>query len=327
MHLVRKLALGVATLSVAFGAGHVVQSEIETAPQPGKVETALVDTPLEHAANVKTPLARPAGLGLSDPTLGALDKALTPWARKSAPRVVLADAEVALPGEAQPTPVEEIVSADSGDCTPNLSVKPREGAVLDVLLVAPCAKDSRVILRHGGLALTAHTNATGALSLMLPALDRAGEVTAMFKDGHRAEAAATVEMAGLRRFAVQWLSDDAVQLQVYEDGAAFGAPGNVSAARPQGAGFLVALGDARTDLSLMSEIYTFPAAGLPVQVTLEAEVTEANCGREVLGQTLDSVDGTVKTSDITLTMPGCEAVGDILVLNNLVGDTTLAQAE
>lgn len=336
MKLVRKLALGVATVSVAFGAGHLVQSEIETTSQWGEAAAAVTSAatqasaPRDLASEAKTPPVRPvrrASLGLIDPTFGTLDKTLAPWARTSAPTLVMAEAEVALPDQVQRVTAEDAAVAETGACAPDLTVTAREGAMLDVLLVAPCDKDSRVILRHGGLALTAHTSATGTLSLMLPALDSAGGVSATFVDGRRVDTAEPVDMSGLRRFAVQWLSDDAIRLQIYEDGAAFGAPGNVSAARPQGSGFLVTLGDARADLPLMSEIYTYPAGGLPVQVTLEAEVTEANCGREVLGQTLLSVDGMVKASDITLTLPGCEGVGDILVLNNLVGDTTLAQAE
>lgn len=331
MQLVRKLALGVATLSVAFGAGYLVQSDTERGGHAGAPRASVSGVKPQPAAVVdKTLAAGPfvhAGMGVPDPTLGTVGKTLSSWARASAPVLVLAEAEVPLPDPEPPAIVEVADTAEGDTCAPALTVTPRDGAMLDILLQAPCARESRVILRHGGLALSAHTTATGALSLMLPALDQAGEVSATLKDGQRVEAAAPVEMAGLRRFAVQWLADDAIRLQIYEDGAAFGAPGNVSAARPRGAGFLSALGDAGADLPLMAEIYTYPPAGLPVQVTLEAEVTEANCGREVLGQTLESLDGAVRASDITLTMPGCRAVGDILVLNNLVGDTTLAAAE
>lgn len=331
MQLVRKLALGVATVSVAFGAGHLVQSGSDHGPKGAVTKAHLTSgttnagtgaTDAGEAKPLATQLASQPGPAFADPTVGTVDKTLVKSARAPEPAVIIFDADAAQPetGEAG-----EVVLSSA--CAPTLTVTPRDGAMLDVLLFAPCAKDARVILRHGGLALSAHTTKTGALSLMLPALDSAGQVSVTLKDGTLVEAVAPVEMAGLRRFAVQWLSDDAIQLQIYEDGAAFGAPGNVSAARPQGAGSLAVLGDASADLPLMSEIYTFPQTAIPVQVTLEAEVTAANCGRDVLGQTLESVDGTVKTSDITLTMPGCEAVGDILVLNNLVGDTTLAQAE
>lgn len=331
MQLVRKLALGVATVSVAFGAGHLVQSGNDKGPRvqadviPGAARAGdgaavAAPTALEPAATAK---ASPP-----DPTAGALDKTLPDNDVTVGPTaaVIMAEATSDMPaGPIPAAPARD--AAPDATCAPALTVTPRDRAMLDVMLVAPCAKAARVVLRHGGLALTAQTGATGALSITIPALDSAGAVSVTLKDGTTAESAAPVEMAGLRRFAVQWLSDDAIQLQIYENGAAFGAPGNVSAARPRGAGYLVALGDNRADLPLMSEIYTYPAPSVPVQVTLEAEVTAANCGQEVLGQTLDSMDGTVKTRDITLTMPGCDAVGDILVLNNLVGDTTLAQAE
>lgn len=337
MQLVRKLALGVATVSVAFGAGHLVQSGDDKALLGSAVQAKADDGDAQardrreevEPARAATILSERTDAILVNSVTGAVDKTLPPWASGSQddPSVIMADATVAMPSKPISVASVDPAVAEDTACAPTLTVTPRDNAMLDVLLFAPCAKDSRVILRHAGLAVSAHTTATGALSIMVPALASAGVVSVTLKDGTTAESSAPVEMAGLRRFAVQWLSDDAIQMQIYENGAAFGAPGNVSAARPQGAGTLAALGDNRADLPLMSEIYTFPSSPIPVQVTLEAEVTQGNCGHEVLGQTLESMDGTVKTSDITLTMPGCEAVGDILVLNNLAGDTTLAKAE
>ena len=85
----------------------------------------------------------------------------------------------------------------------------------------------------------------------------------------------------------------------------------------------MALGDPAASLPMMAEVYTWPA-GVAVVPVIEAEVTEATCGRELMGETLMSDRGAVTATDLTLAMPGCEAVGDILVLNNLVPETTLA---
>ena len=59
---------------------------------------------------------------------------------------------------------------------------------------------------------------------------------------------------------------------------------------------------------------------------MEAAVTATTCGRELLGQTLQTAAGTVKVSDMSLAMPDCDAVGDYLVLKNIVPDMTIASS-
>jgi hypothetical protein len=184
-------------------------------------------------------------------------------------------------------------------------------------------------LRHAGLAITAQTSITGSVFLSLPALDAKGEVTATLKGEDAVSGAVAIpDLASLRRFGVQWQSNDAFQLHAFENGAAFGAPGHVSAETPVGAaggGFITLLGDATVDLPMLAEVYTFPATGMP-EVVVEAAVTATTCGRELLGETLTSTVGVATTMDLTLATPDCTAIGDILVLNNLVADPTMVAA-
>jgi hypothetical protein len=78
---------------------------------------------------------------------------------------------------------------------------------------------------------------------------------------------------------------------------------------------------------MMAEVYTWPAdAAVSVVPSVEAVVTDATCARELLGETIHAADGKVTIKDLTLAMPDCDALGDILVLNNLVPDVTLAAA-
>jgi hypothetical protein len=78
---------------------------------------------------------------------------------------------------------------------------------------------------------------------------------------------------------------------------------------------------------MLAEVYTFPkSAEVPVQVVIEATVTEATCNRDLLGETLASVAGKVSVTDLTVAMPGCDAVGDYLVLNNLLPEMNIATA-
>ena len=80
---------------------------------------------------------------------------------------------------------------------------------------------------------------------------------------------------------------------------------------------------------MLAEIYTFPRDTLngdgTERLSIEAEVTEANCGQDTLARTLESdVEGAVAVIELTFTVPGCDAVGDYLVLQNLLQDLRVA---
>ena len=55
-------------------------------------------------------------------------------------------------------------------------------------------------------------------------------------------------------------------------------------------------------------------------------MSEATCDRELLGELLISEGGTHAATDLTLATPECDAIGDVLVLNNLLPDLKLATA-
>jgi hypothetical protein len=346
----RKSAIqAVAVLAVAFGAGHLVQSmnRGQAAPQgaqptaiepvaagpeavapggasdaPGVMTAALGDVPA-------TPVPAPAPLTALPQTA----QPLTALPLTAQPQPQTADTQPPLPPIAAP---QGAAAADPA-CAVLLDLVPEAGAMLGVTLVAPCAPEARVVLRHAGLAVTGRTSATGTLLTTLPALETAATVTVRFPDG--SEAAATLDMpevASLRRFGVQWMADDAFQVHAFEAGASYGEAGHISAATPgQGVGgappaggFLSLLGDASVDLPMLAEIYTFPAdPALVPEVVVEAAVTEATCGRELLGETVTAFGGEVYVTELTLATPDCGATGDILVLKNLVPDLKIATAD
>jgi hypothetical protein len=60
-------------------------------------------------------------------------------------------------------------------------------------------------------------------------------------------------------------------------------------------------------------------------MTVEAEVTASNCGRELSARTMGVMDGTpAERHELTFFMPDCAAVGDFLVLKNLYEDLKIA---
>jgi hypothetical protein len=355
----RRLALIFATVGIALGAGHIVQEgsagtpRIATAAltptaatpvsaQPEKAAPVvqaqaplIVATPEPEAAAVvlaEKPLAVAAPEQEATAIATPADKpmiAVAPAPKATPAPVVLA--ALTDPVATTPTPATAPVAEA---CPITLDLVPEANAMIGIVLAAPCAPDTRVVLRHAGLAITAKTSMTGSLFMSLPALDARGEVSATLRGEPAVENAVAIpDLAGLRRFGVQWQDADAFQLHAFENGAAFGAPGHVSAAAAQmpkagdtaNAGFMTVLGETKVSLPMLAEVYTFPATGT-LEIVVEAAITAKTCGRELLGETLTSTGGTVVTMDVTLATPDCTAIGDILVLNNLVADLTMASA-
>jgi len=337
----RRLARGVAVIAIALGAGQLVQSMSGKAPAPRAAENQIDTKPkaIKRVAATDTAAVKPAPMVTLAAPAEAVPKppvAASVTAPKAAETAPVAAQKPSLP-EVATTPAakaEAPLQAVAEACPVSLDLSAADNAMIAITLIAPCHANERVVLKHAGLTVTAKTTLTGALFADLPALEQNARVEVMFKDATLATAEIAVpDLAGMRRFAVQWQQDDAFQLHGFEDGSDFGGPGDVSAATPHqpiaGApakgGFMTLLGDATTDLPMLAQVYTYPeTTTAKPEVVLEAAVTPATCGRELLGQTLQTSADAVKISDIALAMPECDAVGDYLVLKNLVPEMTIA---
>jgi hypothetical protein len=77
----------------------------------------------------------------------------------------------------------------------------------------------------------------------------------------------------------------------------------------------------------MAEVYTFPTGTTSldgsIALSVEAEITDANCGRAIAAQSI-RIDPLSEPTAIDLNMPECSAVGEFLVLKNMFKDLTLA---
>ncbi len=337
MDIKTKATRGIAVLAVAFAAGHLVQSmgdkkapapmaAAELAQKPTKVQTVAAG-PEAVATPAPAPQSAPLPAAPMTANIAPTLPQITPL-----PQPDLTQPAAAIPDQTAPA---ETATADTA-CAVTLDLMAEANAMIGITLVAPCQPNQRVVLRQGGLAVTGQTTQTGALFTAIPAFETLAIVEASFGDGTAQSAQiAMPELAALRRFGVQWQADDAFQIHAFEDGADYGDAGHVSAADPHRpapglqstGGFLTLAGDSTTENPLLAEVYTFPAdpAAKP-EVIVEAAVTDKTCGRELLAETLTSTGGSVFVTDLTLAMPECDAIGDYLVLKNLVLDLNMAAA-
>jgi hypothetical protein len=323
-----------AVLLVAFGAGHLVQnmSKPDTPQRQARTEVGAEPQaiqPLAAEAAAAEPIAPKVRIAATAPAAPVVLAAAE--ATVAAPPAA-AEAVPSLTPEASPLP--EPVVADA--CAVTLDLMAEPNAMIGLTLLAPCRGNQRVVIKHGGLAVSGQTTANGALFTGIPALETAGLISVMFADGQTSTASIEMpEVADLRRFGVQWQADDAFQLHAFEASASYGDAGHISGADPHrpapGApakgGFLTLLGDSTTDNPMLAEVYTYPSdTRIDAEIVIEAAVTATTCGRELLGETLTSNGGEVFVTDLTLAMPECDGVGDYLVLKNLVPDLNIALA-
>lgn len=335
MSKVRIAAMGFVTVAVALSAAHFMQAGGNSVPaaELNMPEVAPVQTnALPNSADLEGDLA------ISSVTLtSALPTDPDAMTAPVAERPVMAPTKTALIDDPLPEmPQEESVPAL--DCNYNLTAKPEAAAMVRLTLDASCMDNERFTLHQNGMMFTGVTDENGTSEMLVPALSAKPVFIVAFLNGEGAVANADVpSMEYYDRAVVQWIGQSGLQLHARENGADYGEEGHVwagaardtaYAALGQG-GFLTRLGDARAAEPLLAEVYTFPSGMLQdaaqVALSVEAEVTAENCGKDVEAQTLQvSALGEMRTQDLVLAIPECDARGDFLVLKNLLNDLSIA---
>ena len=316
----RKLStlLAAGTLVTALGIGAVMQYG-PWASQPRTAEAQVTLTDLQEVTSSPRsviPEDRPVTASLPNSVV------------KSSVETV-EEPDIALPTSPE----------DSGfACAVDMNAVPNAGAMMTVTLNAPCHGSERVTLHHNGLMFTDLMQPDGTLEVDVPALAEDALVIASFLDGAGAVAHATVTSVPFyERVVLQWRGDAGLQLHAREFDAQYFSDGHIwqgAASDPKQAatgegGFLTRLGSADAPEALLAEVYTFPTGMTDtygtVALTVEAEIIASNCEKVVEAQTLELRSGReLMSKELTIDVPGCDAVGDFLMLKNIVEDLTIA---
>ncbi|MCA0920321.1 hypothetical protein [Pseudooceanicola nanhaiensis] len=306
----------------------VNRAAAEAAPEAPAVVPALVPAMDTAAAAYDIALAEdPAP---AKPTLGTPVGELMEPIAKPAPDTTPTD-----------TPAEAASDKDAAApvCEVALQAEQRAAAMVHLVLDAPCLPNERVTFHHSGLMFTLATDADGHLEAEAPALTETALYIASFAAGDSAVAMVDVDsLIFYDRAVVQWKGAEGLHLHALEYGAHYGEAGHVwadaprdltVAARGEG-GFLTKLGDPSIAEAQLAEVYTFPTATAAregdIDLSVEAEVTAANCAQELDAQSLQVHEGAAPVvQDLVLDMPECSAAGDYLLLKNLVNDLKIAR--
>jgi hypothetical protein len=191
-------------------------------------------------------------------------------------------------------------------------------ALLLLTVTAPCRADEPVRVTHGALAFAGVLDAKGRFHATVPALADPAELSVSVGDDVPVTARHPVpDMAGVTRLALSTRGAPGLHLAAdLPAGAALPArridgqaPGLPSLAQ---GGFLTRLGDPALPGARLAEVLTLSA---PSTLSLVAEVTADTCGRDLLATLAFAAPGqSAATGAISLSLPGCDAVGERLVV-------------
>jgi len=262
----------------------------------------------------------------------ALSGLLPGPARTQTGPVIAPETASPAPQAATPAPT---VSALGLPCGLETTATAMPGAMVALDIIDPCRPEARVEIVHAGVTIAAQTDALGILTLDIPALETPAFFTIRTDEGQESVTLAGVpDLSNFARAAVFWGGDLGLELHAFEGGAEFGAPGHIWQEAPgdpaQAAlgtgGALTLLGDASLPDPKLAQIYSVAQdrrAG--VQLSVDIPIAATTCGQPIRAQTLQMTPtDPVQTRPITLTLPGCESVGEYLVLQNLFDAQRLA---
>lgn len=311
----RRAILIVATLLAAFFCGHLMQSGFVD-------DTAIRDTGPEAAPTLRRESRTPA---LPVPPAATLVP-LTPPVQP--PQIEANDALID-----SAFPLEDDFSPFGLPCDVGLTARAEPGAIVTLVLDAPCHTDTDVMINHDALTFDARTDALGKLVVRVPAMTFAATFDVALGDAEPVEVQTTVsDFADFRRVALMWTGPRLLRLRASEPGALSAgsqiwedAPGSVARAVQRQGGFLTRIGN-----QTAAEVYTFPASpmrsGGVVRVSLEAEVTETSCGLTAMARTVQAgAIGGAMVRDVSVTLPGCDALGDVVTVDGAFRDLRLAR--
>lgn len=224
------------------------------------------------------------------------------------------------------------VESDIGlPCGLSVEASALPAAMIALDVIEPCQPGMRIDVAHAGLTFAATTDDFGLMTVDVPAFSSPAIITITLPDGTQNRV--DVEITGLEeydRVAVTWGDRHRLELHALVEDAEFGgpghiwqeAPGQIADALTGVSGVLTVLGDETLENPRRAQVYTFPRSTLaaPTQMRLSVDIpiTETSCGQDIRARGLQMFAGvTAAPVPIRLSLPGCDAIGDYLMLRNV----------
>ncbi len=333
MAYIKEIITAVGALGCALGIGFIMQNSETAAERYG-----AASDPVQHEHDVQSSDAETSFLDVRNIELTSaafdLEPALSDIALPKTDRDVI----LAVASEIQPPELGQAPQLNTLGCEVVAKARPMAAAMVNLTLDAPCLPNERLTVHHNGMIFTQTTSSAGSLDINVPALSDTAVFVVAFGNGEGAVAQAIVEdLADFNRVVLQWKGDAGFQIHALEFGANYDSIGHIWSGKPRDiasaitgeGGFISMNGDLSAQAPLVAEVYTFPADSVArdggVALSVEAEINQSNCGQEIEARSLELVANKgIRTRDLTLSVPDCDAVGSFMVLNNLLTDLKVA---
>lgn len=336
MSRTKEIATAAGTLACALGIGFVMQSTDSASQRygtakPQDASSAPVATPEKAERSKGATVMDVSGITL---TSAMPDADIHPgMADLPIRRDIKQAGMLPFPPEQSTKPTVSQTSCDIG-----FTATPEAAAFVSLSLTANCLPNAAVSIHHNGMVFTTSTDETGRLQVSVPALsDNALFMAAIAGQDMVSAKAEVTDLNSYNRIVLQWEGAAGFELHAREFGAEYGAKGHIwrgsdmdngNLIKGQG-GYLVHLGDRTMPDASLVEVYTFPASmsgnNGQIDLSVEAQVTLANCGLDIEAHTLElGAERALQSRNVIFSVPGCDTVGDYLVLNNVFEDLKLA---
>ena len=208
-------------------------------------------------------------------------------------------------------------------CGPAVRAEPLAGARVRIIVSAPCHGEESLAVAHGPLGIPARISKAGLASVVIPALaERAGfEIRIGSGDEKYKLSAEVPDFADFERVALLWKGNAPLRIHAIEK-----ISGGMEFPTGASGGEMIRIEgpDAKK-----AEIYSFPAKDIAgsgvVRLIVAADVNAETCGRDIEAVRLQkNEDGAIDPVAIVLQMPGCDRIGQTLMLKNILKDLKIA---
>ncbi|MBL1437236.1 MAG: hypothetical protein COB08_013680 [Rhodobacteraceae bacterium] len=238
-------------------------------------------------------------------------------------------------------PEVEVVTAPAQNsaCEIILLANTKRGANISLEIMAACKPNQMVTIEHSGLSFSVLTDALGATSVLIPAMEANAEINVKFEDQSTNSTTIFVrDVDSIVRAGVSWQANMNLDLSAIEFGAALGSDGHITADTPRdyrtsrvkGGGYLLQLGDPSLGRGALAEVYTMPTTRNQQRGTIAMSIVISNvapvCGQTITAKTVRSRENrSAGIRNVRFSVPACGTiVSGPIALPGAIDDIRLA---
>jgi len=211
-------------------------------------------------------------------------------------------------------------------CGPVARAEPLAGAKVRIIVNAPCRGEENLAIVHGPFGVPARVSKAGlasVASVVIPALAERAEFEIRIGSGDEKYklSAEVPDFTDFERVALFWEGNAALRIHAIEK-----ISGGMEFPAGASGGETIRIDG---PAAKKAEIYSFPAKEISgtgvVRLIVAADVNAETCGREIEAVTMQkNADGAIDPVAVVLQMPGCDRIGQTLMLKNILKDLKIA---